>query len=250
MARLDPHSYNDASQPEVARLSWKARVDFDSRVLEAEAALELREAAKADGPLDLDTRDLTVDAVTDESGKQLDCAVSGVEPILGSRLRLQLPKGTRRVHIRYRTSPNATALQWLTPAQTAGGRHPFLFSQCQSIHARSVVPVQDTPRVRIRYDAELTIPKALRAVMAAGFVGREEKGDEAVERYQMPQPIPPYLFALAVAISSRASSGRARACGPSRRSSRGPRTSSVEWTRCSSPPRSSSGPTSGSASTS
>ena len=111
---------------------------------------------------------------------------------------MELPPGARQVTVRYRTSPNASALQWLTPSMTAGGQHPFLFSQCQAIHARSVVPLQDTPRIRIRYTAALTIPKALKAVMAAGFVRREEPSVEAVEHYEMPQPIPPYLLAFAV----------------------------------------------------
>ncbi len=35
------------------------------------------------------------------------------------------------VEIEYETSPSATALQWLTPKQTAGKKHPYLFSQCQ-----------------------------------------------------------------------------------------------------------------------
>jgi aminopeptidase N len=61
-----------------------------------------------------------------------------------------------------------------------------------------VVPLQDTPRYRIRYRAELEVPRAMRALMAAGFVSREEKDDRAIERYEMPQPIPPYLLALAV----------------------------------------------------
>jgi aminopeptidase N len=111
---------------------------------------------------------------------------------------VELPAGLRQLTVRYRTSPGASALQWLTPSQTAGGQHPFLFSQCQAIHARSVIPLQDTPRIRIRYKAALTIPKALKAVMAAGFVRREEPSVEAVEHYEMPQPIPPYLLAFAV----------------------------------------------------
>lgn len=196
MARLDPHSYNDSTQPETETLDWKARVDFRTHRLHAEATLTLKEASA--GPLDLDTRELDIRAVVDSHGRPLSYTLSPPEPILGSRLRVMLPPGTRQLTVKYRTSPEASALQWLTPPQTAGGQHPFLFSQCQAIHARSVVPLQDTPRIRIRYRAALRIPKALKAVMAASFVHREEHGVEAEEQYEMPQPIAPYLLAFAV----------------------------------------------------
>ncbi|MCE9667981.1 M1 family metallopeptidase [Myxococcus stipitatus] len=196
MARLDPHSYNDSTQPETETLDWKARVDFRTRRLHAEATLTLKEASA--GPLDLDTRDLEILGVTDGSGRPLPYILAPPEPILGSRLRVELPSGLRQLTVRYRTAPDASALQWLTPSQTAGGQHPFLYSQCQAIHARSVVPLQDTPRIRIRYRAALRVPKALKAVMAASFVRREEHGVEAEEHYEMPQPVPPYLLAFAV----------------------------------------------------
>ncbi|HSP76966.1 MAG TPA: M1 family metallopeptidase [Myxococcaceae bacterium] len=196
MARRDPHSYNDDLQPETETLTWKARVDFHTHRLHAEATLLLKEASS--GPLDLDTRELEIRSVVDDQGRPLGYHLSPPEPILGSRLRVELPPGVRELTIRYRTSPRASALQWLTPAQTAGGQYPYLFSQCQAIHARSVVPLQDTPRIRLRYRAELTVPKELKAVMAAGFVSREERGVEAVERFEMPQAIPPYLLAFAV----------------------------------------------------
>ncbi|MCY1031211.1 M1 family metallopeptidase [Corallococcus sp. BB11-1] len=196
MARLDPHSYNDSTQPETETLDWKARVDFRTRRLHAEATLTLKEASA--GPLDLDTRDLDIRAVVDAQGRPLPYILSPPEPILGSRLRIQLPEGLKQLTVRYRTSPEASALQWLSPSQTAGGQHPFLFSQCQAIHARSVVPLQDTPRLRIRYRASLRVPKVLKAVMAASFVDREEHGVEAEEHFEMPQPVPPYLLAFAV----------------------------------------------------
>ncbi len=196
--RRDPHSYNDTDQPEVATLDWRAAIDFASRVLDGEATLALRAPAAAGGPLDLDTRGLTIHAVTLPGGAPLAWRLDEPEPILGSRLRLSLPAGAAAVTIRYRTSPEASALQWLDPAQTAGGRHPFLFSQCQAIHARSVVPLQDTPRLRITYHAALTVPAELRALMAAAFVSREAgAAGRAVETWHMPQPIPPYLIAFA-----------------------------------------------------
>jgi aminopeptidase N len=195
--RRDPHSFADDTQPETAELDWRAKIDFASRRISGEATLTLREAARG-GPFDLDTRDLEVSAVTDGNGAALPWEMGTPDAILGTRLRVQVSAGTKAVKVAYRTSQSASALQWLTPEQTLGGKHPFLFSQCQAIHARSVVPLQDTPRIRITFRAELTVPAALRALMAAAFVERKISGDQAVERWHMPQPIPPYLLAFAV----------------------------------------------------
>jgi leukotriene-A4 hydrolase len=202
--RLDPHSYNDTDQPEVAKLSLIATVNFAEKILEASAYLELREPMLLEGPLDLDTRGLTIESVEaiDFTGRKIGEVIQWQldppEPILGSRLHIWLPVRTLAVEIEYRSSPDASALQWLDPQQTAGKRHPFLFSQCQAIHARSVVPLQDTPRIRITYHARLTVPRELRGLMAASFIERKEEATTAVEQWEMPQPIPPYLFALAV----------------------------------------------------
>jgi len=209
MARLDPHSYADDSHAQTASLALTARVDFTTKTLDAEATLTLEEPSA--GPFDLDTRDLAISSITDQDGTALPFLVHANEAILGARLAITLPANTRAVTIRYRTSPEASALQWLEPAQTSGGVKPFLFSQCQAIHARSVVPLQDTPRLRITYTAKLTIPRELTAVMAAAHRGREETGTTAVESFEMPQPIPPYLLAFAVGdIASRDLSPRSR----------------------------------------
>lgn len=195
MARLDPHSFADDSQAKTRALTWRAKVDFKARTLEALAILSL-EAPKA-GPFDLDTRGLSIDEVTD-GATPLAFELAEADPVLGQRLRVQLGETTGEVHVRYRTSPEASALQWLEPAQTAGGKKPYLFSQCQAIHARSIVPLQDTPAVRITWRAELDVPASLKAVMAAAEKGRRVEGDRAVESFEMPQSIPPYLFAFAV----------------------------------------------------
>jgi leukotriene-A4 hydrolase len=194
--QLDPHSYNDSAQPETTHVHWKARLDFPSRTIEAEACLTLLQPAS--GPLDLDTRDLDILAVADQDGATLPFELGPAETILGSRLRVTLAPGTTRVTVRYRTSPDASALQWLAPQQTHGGKHPFLFSQCQAVHARSVIPLQDTPRLRIRFRAELTIPRELKALVAAAFVSRTDSEDTSIVIYDMPQPIPPYLLGFAV----------------------------------------------------
>ncbi len=196
MARRDPHSYNDDTQAETESLALTARIDFATRVMHAQATLTFVRPAK--GTLDLDTRDLTIESVVDHAGNAVSFTLHPPEPFLGARLSIELPERTRSIVLHYRTSPDASALQWLDPAQTRGGKLPYLFSQCQACHARSIIPLQDTPRLRIRYTAELTIPRTLKAVMAAADRGRTEEGDVAIERWEMPQPIPPYLFAFAI----------------------------------------------------
>src|SRR5713101_265035 len=196
MARLDPHSYTDSEQPQIASLDWNARIDFDRRVFEAEAILTLK--TPGSGVLDLDTRELQIDEVSGLDGRPFSHALSAPEKIIGARLRIELPSNSSALRIRYRTAPSASALQWLEPAQTFGKSQPFLFSQCQAIHARSIIPIQDTPRIRVRYRAQLTVPKRLRALMAARFIARREIGTTAVERYETAEPIPPYLLALAL----------------------------------------------------
>ena len=208
MARLDPHSHTDVAQPHQRHLSWNAEVDFGARTIQATATLRFD---RGGGPVDLDSRGLEVQAVTSPEGRPLQFELGAPEPILGQRLRVQLPPGVDTAVIRYRTGPEASALQWLDPEQTSGGKAPFLYSQCQAIHARSVVPLQDTPRLRITYDATLTVPATLRALMAAGAVDREVQGERAVERYRMDEPIPPYLFAFALGdLASRELGPRSR----------------------------------------
>jgi aminopeptidase N len=207
--RLDPHSYCDDTQARTDSFALRASVDFATRTISGTVTLTFHELAT--GRLDLDTRDLTIERVVDGAGTALGFELHDADPILGARLAIELAAATASVTITYRTSPEASALQWLAPAQTQGGAHPYLFSQCQAIHARSVVPLQDSPRLRVRYTAELTVPAELQAVMAAAPRGRREQGAVAVCAFEMPQPIPPYLFAFAVGdLVSRDLSPRCR----------------------------------------
>lgn len=216
MSLPDPHSYFDPDQPRAKRLRLKLAVDFAKHRLDGSVVLEM--ASPSSGTLDLDTKGLTIHSVKvggagSGGGKAIRYELGDEAPILGQRLRLDLPEGTKEIEIAYQTSPEAVALQWLVPEQTEGKRHPFLFSQCQSIHARTVVPLQDSPRVRMSYQAEVTVPEPLAAVMSAGPAGTRPgtKPGTKTFLFEMPQPIPAYLIALAVGdIQSRDLSKRSR----------------------------------------
>ena len=134
MARIDPHSYFNTDQPRAKHMRLRWQVDFHSQQLTGTATLVFE--TPSSGTLDLDSKGLTITSVQTPTGRDVPYALGDDEPILGRRLQLQLPAQTSDVTIAYRTSPEALALQWLDPAQTAGKRHPFLFSQCQAMHAR------------------------------------------------------------------------------------------------------------------
>src|SRR6476469_3067820 len=186
--RRDPHSYADDTQAETESFAWNAKIDFATKTLTGDVTLTFRKPAS--GTLDLDTRDLTIASIEDATGRALPWKLHPAEPHLGQRLEITLAAATPTVRIRYVTSPEASALQWLDPKHTAGGKQPFLFSQCQAIHARSIIPLQDTPRLRVKFTAQFELPADLRVVAAAA--------DRGGNKFEMPQPIPPYLIAFAV----------------------------------------------------
>ena len=211
MARPDPHSVTDDAQPTTRHLEWDAAVDFAAKRLTATVTLHFKEAAKTATPLDLDARALEVSAVTELTGIAQKWQALPVDSILGSPLRVHVPAGALGVRIAYRTGPDASALQWLEPSQTHGGKQPYLFSQCQAIHARSLIPCQDTPARRVSYRASMSVPSGLVAVMAAAPLRNETKDGRTTFHFEMPQVIPPYLLAFAVGdLASKDLSPRSR----------------------------------------
>ena len=195
----DPHSYAQPDKVRVTALDVNLSVSFDKHVLSGSATLSLDWIDKSARELVLDTNGLKIDKIEAEgqAGKW-DAAkftLDPADPMLGSALRIALPAQGGKVRITYSTSPDASGLQWLDPSQTAGKKHPFVYSQSESIAGRSWIPLQDTPSVRFSYTAHVSTPKDLRAVMSANNDAKHALDGDY--RFAMPQKIPSYLLALA-----------------------------------------------------
>ena len=192
----DLHSYANGDAVRMTHVDLDLEADFEARKLRGSCTLDLEGVA---GDLVLDTRDLTIERVEASNGadgfREVPFELGPEDPVLGAPLRVERG-GARRVRVHYSTGDRASGLQWLEPAQTAGLRHPFLYSQSQAIHARSWIPLQDSPGVRVTYSARIRTPPELLAVMSAEALSGSERNGEY--RFRMSLPIPSYLIALAV----------------------------------------------------
>ena len=199
VAAQDSHSYANPSAVRVRHVDLDWDVLFDQKILKGTTTLTIERTSQTE-PLILDTRDLKIERVeTSVNGVKYTPATFTVgtsDKILGAPLTIPLPARATRVRIQYSTSPGASGLQWLAPAQTAGKKDPFMFTQSQAIHARSWIPLQDTPAVRVTYNARVRTPRNLLAVMSAENDAHTLRdGDYS---FRMRQPIPSYLIALTV----------------------------------------------------
>lgn len=203
-AAQDFHSYSNPHQIRVNHLDLELHVFFDQRVLQGTVVLSFeRLAVDGEHPLIVDTRDLSITkteiSINGSNYFPTSFSVGPSDPILGAPLIIQLPQlpdKVNQVRIEYSTSPHASGLQWLDPPQTAGKNEPFMFTQSQPIHARSWIPLQDSPQVRVTYSAKVRTPRDLLAVMSAG--NHPEEPRDGNYSFKMDQPIPSYLIALAV----------------------------------------------------
>jgi leukotriene-A4 hydrolase len=191
----DYHSYGNPDEVKVTNLALDLTVDFNDKMLKGSVELDIERIKTDAKKLVLDTRALNILKVTAD-GKTLNYSLAQADAVLGSALTIDLPETGNKVKVEYQTSPEASGVQWLTPAQTAGKKQPFLFTQAQAIHARSFIPLQDSPQVRVTYQAIIHTPKELLAVMSASNDPKTARDGEY--EFSMPQPIPSYLIALAV----------------------------------------------------
>ena len=191
----DYHSFSNPESIKVTHLNLDLTVDFSKKMLIGTAHLDLQKVDQNATQLILDTRNLTINSVT-AMGEKVDFGLANGDSFLGAALTIDVPAAADSVLISYQTSPKASGVQWLTPEQTAGKKHPFLFTQAQAIHARSFIPLQDSPQVRMTYEATIRTPKALLAVMSASNDPKSQR--DGIYEFSMPQPIPSYLIALAV----------------------------------------------------
>ncbi len=194
---VDTHSFARPEQVRVTHVQLDLTLDFDKREVDGVATLSL-DRTDPSAPLYLDSDKLSIQSIMgmDKSGllTQRSFEIGVSDAVVGTPIRVALGSDDTSVVIIYTTSPDAAAMQWLDPEQTSTGKHPFVYTQGQAILTRSWIPLQDSPGVRVTYDATVHCPAELRTVMSAE---QSEQMPDGSYRFSMSRAIPPYLIALA-----------------------------------------------------
>ena len=192
--REDLHSYAKPSQAITTHLNLELQVDFEEQVIKGMAEYNiLHNKAKE---IILDVKNLEVFKVLLNGEEEANFHLGPNDKVHGQPLNILLNEDTKRISIFYETTKDSEALQWLSPEQTADKTDPFLFTQGQAILTRTWIPCQDSPGIRITYNAQVSVPRHLMAVMSASNV--TEKTETGIYQFEMKQAIPPYLIALAI----------------------------------------------------
>ena len=195
LTNMDSHTLSNYHEVQVNHAHLDLAVDFSNRILTGSVTLSFRRISESN-QLILDTKYLEVKEVLDEFGNNLKFKFLEKDELLGIPLSVQLNDSTQSVKIFYTTTEKSEALDWLSAEQTAGKEFPFMYTQGQSIFTRSWIPIQDSPGIRVTYDAEITVPDGMLPVMSAS--NPQEYNSSNTYHFEMKQSIPPYLIALAV----------------------------------------------------
>lgn len=191
---VDSQTFAKINKAKITHLIWNVEADFERKILKGSAAYEIENNESTEIILDIDG--LKIDSVILDDQKKTQFTIGDKDVVKGNPLAIKIKPETKKITVYYETSPDSGALQWLSPEQTFDKTYPFLLTQGQAILTRSYIPIQDTPSLRITYEATIKAPKELIALMSAK--NPKEKNDSGIYRFQMPQPIPPYLIALAI----------------------------------------------------
>jgi aminopeptidase N len=192
----DEHSFSKPNDAVVKHLDLDINVDFESQSISGKATWTIDNTSKGKEII-FDENTLNITKVTlGDDEKETKFSLGTAVEFHGQPLQVRIEPNTKKVNIYYNTTKDAVALQWLKPEQTADKKKPFLFSQGQSIWSRTWIPCQDSPGIRFTYNAKVSVPKDLMAVMSA--TNPQQKNDSGIYTFKQDKAIPSYLMAIAV----------------------------------------------------
>ena len=215
----DVNTFSNYEIIKQTKLEGNFNIDFTNKVIHGK--IKLYFTAEKDGEvIILDTRGLKINSIIDsDTGDELEFILDEQYSLDANGVPLKIYKEFSKndlitILINYSTTEEGSAVQFLDKEQTTGKLYPFMFTQCESILARELLPIQDTPAVKLTTSMGLTVPKPLFALDSGIYQSKIDNGNSITYFYEQKIPIPSYLIALAAgAIEERVISDRSKVYG-------------------------------------
>ncbi|CAI2361127.1 unnamed protein product [Moneuplotes crassus] len=177
-------------------------IDFTRNVFSGTNTLSMRRTADFLDVVTLDVWDLNVSKIIDQNGRDYKFEIDDPNPNLGQRLIITIPEEVSELEvynftISYETSPTAEAISWLTPEQTSGKEIPYMFTQSESIFARSLAPFQDTPSIKTTYVVKTTTNPEFVTRVSGNMTYDYTDCTSRYSTFEMNIPVQSYLLAIA-----------------------------------------------------
>jgi len=195
-SKISTHSFSNVDQIHTKHLSLELDVNFNNKTLYGIARHEMDNHGSDTAIFDIKALEIQKVTIGRGDERETDFIIGKNDELLGQPLFVKIKKDTKFINIYYKTTEETEALDWLDPKLTAGRKFPFMYSQGEAILTRSWIPIQDVPSNRITYSADVKVPKDLLAVMSAK--NPTNLNPEGKYHFEMKQPIPSYLIAIAV----------------------------------------------------
>lgn len=198
------------------KLEWD--IDFDKQTITGSVEHVVKVVTNGATHVDFDSAKINIIGDVLVNGEKGTYSAAPAHEVLGTKLSVEIPASLRSegthftVRFNYFINTDASAMQWLPASATKGLKYPYLFTQSQAIHARSLMPCQDSPGIKTEYTARVTAPKWCTVLMSAlADTDKVTEGEKNVFVWKQPNPTPAYLVALAAGnLESREISHRVR----------------------------------------
>ena len=200
--KSDPSTFSNYYQVKHYHLDGNFYIDFNTETITGK--IKLYFTSLKDGELIiLDMKNLIINSIIDsDTGENLKYEEDNYFslPSLGTPLKIykEYSKNSNfSILIKYKTKKEGNAIGWLKKEMTIGKKYPYMYTQCESIFCREMLPIQDTPEVKLTLKLGITIQKPLRALYAGIYKSKIDNGDTITYFYEQNIPIPSYLIAIA-----------------------------------------------------
>lgn len=202
---VDISSY--ANFPDIVQkhIDLDTEVDFEKQIIKFESTITLEVISQSLNHIVLDLNKIKIISISSEQIENLKYYLYENNPkknALGTPLVITFSKikdKTIKLKIVSETTSESPSIKFLSKEQTYTKKYPFMFTQCEPILCRSLLPCQDSPGMKVTMNVKVKSQTGLTSLFSGIETKHYESDDKkySIYEYEQKVPMPTYLIAFA-----------------------------------------------------